>query len=551
MKKTVLFLSVLFLAVQSFAANPVGNDHILNAMYDMPRIGCTNFVGGAIDETAKLQAVYSKFNNVNPASLRDSSYTIYFPGTLYKINEKVNGEGYVKIVGDEGKTFFYYDIATTIGESEPMILFIGKSKIYMNGIGFLGSHDKLIGAYVQCNSSPNPNDSLTFSHCYFGDGAVQNALNFGAAGNDADYAYYNDHVLVEWSQFKHIWTTGYRTILDDLTGSFYKYNNRGIHLQQTTLRAKVLHCDFEDISSDGICGKGSTLAMKTHRKMGRYYANWEFAYLNGWRCFMMIELNGNRRGSKVSIHDCNFSNSTRRGGYLISCNLSDKLKIQNNNLENDNRGLIEYSGNNCIISGNIGDITSELDTTVGTATSPMDPGSNRIHFIEANGCDNLMTENIFTCTRKNPAPNAPAEFNGIAINGMTTSPEYGDTVYNGSKIPTGNRISNNIISGCTHRCIDVTIALASNLVIEHNTFNMDTMVASPIEIWGPNWMVKMNTFNMGGNPAPGSNKVIRVRTVNGQTNYSGAQVYYNITFNAAWGYDTRFTNCGNTVKPAL
>lgn len=504
--KRLLALLFVFAAFFSNAATPTGYGKLkLNALTDMPLIGCTNFTGGLglIDETNHFQQVMNAVSNDYAAPYTDSGLTVILPPGYYLCNAQVSAMGKVKFEGVPGKTFIYYNTSTTLAQTDPMFLYIGRSNIIWDGVYFTGTHNKLIGAFLQFNAYPNHCDSITIQNCGFVDAAVSNSINFGNTSSDTDWDFWNDHININHCAFRRLYLTGYQVQLSDWTGGQYIYKCRGINLQSTSLRTKIEYCDAEDLSDDFVFGFGCNTGMKTHRGAGKYYGNWEIAHNTATRCFMMVECQGNVQGQGSNIHDNDFQYAIRTAGFLISFTISKKVRISHNFLVNADRGLIECVSTGGIIDNNIGRIETWQDSTQGYMPNKMTTGNDRIHFVESYGFNNKIVGNSFEADRSNPNANTPAEYDGIAVITNNTSPQYGDTIWRGYTKPTNFTIDNNIIVGVTHRVVDCSNGVVNKLYFTNNTVVCDNNSNSPIGIAGSGWVVAHNVFDMTGSTPNG------------------------------------------------
>ncbi len=402
-----------------------------------------------------------------------------------------------------------------------MLESIGKSNITFDGITFTNNFAKKLAAFIKLNSSPNKCTNITIKNCKFINSNVENAILFGsAAANDSTH--WTDNVLIENCVFEALYNPLYPTETTDLPDSVLC---RGINFNQTTLRATVRNCTFRFISNDGVYGYGPNFGLRNNK----YAGNWTIKDNTMFRCGMCLEFNGDYLGNNLLVENNKFLYPTRNGGFCISFDTRDG-KIINNKFLTADRTFMEGTLIGGIIAGNTGRIECWKDTSQGVAPTVL---LTRTSFGEFYGYDNLICNNNFKADRSNPNAYSPTEFNGFKLIGKTTDPTTQDTTYRGiTDYAAYWTFSNNTLTGITHKMIDATNNMFRYVTIQDNTLNSNVMAGTPIEIYGLNWKVVRNTFNLAGSPAPGGNTVIKVRSV--QTVPAAEIVADNVLINSAW-----------------
>lgn len=421
---------------------------------------------------------------------------LYLPEGVYTLKKNIplfRSGLHIKGAGI-GKTIIRYD--SELPNNAALFQSIGASDLTIEGITFTGN-EKEIKAVLEFNSYPNRCKNISILNCEFSNLWTDQAINFG--GTSAGETHSNDNVLIDHCRFLNIYNPSYRVITNDTDPKCV-----GINLQQTTLRAVIQYCTFRNISGDGIFGWGWS---QDSRKINFAYGNWNIHHNNFSYCWMGVEVNGNGLGSGLYIHDNTMKYSTRNFGYLISVD-SYKARIVKNNLYNVDRGLIEYTAIEGLIANNTGIIVTWKKDTAGVrASQPL----TRIACLELYGYNNTITHNRFVLDRTEPDTFSPSEFNGIKLIGKTTDTATQPLEYKGVKDYSAYwTISENTVTGFTHKLIDATNYKIRNVIIKKNLFRSRYEKTTPIEIYGYNWQIKDNTFDLTGSKNKNDNRIVSV-----------------------------------------
>ena len=411
-----------------------------------------------------------------------STQTLYLPEGIYLIKKSIalytSGLS-IKGAGI-GKTIVRFDdsyLGTT-----PLFQSNGVSDLTIEGITFTGNA-KEIKAVIEFNSYPKLCKNINLINCEFINVWAKQAINFG--GMSAGETHSNDNVVIDHCRFYNIFNPSYKIVTNDTDPKC-----DAINLQQTTLRASIRYCSFQNISGDGIFGWGWS-----GKNVNPAYGNWNIHHNVFFHCWMGIEVNGGGLGNGLYIHDNSLKYSTRDGGYLISVD-SYKARIINNKLYNNDRGLIEYTAIEGTISGNTGVITTYKQNSGAVRVSVKWP---RIACVELYGYNNIITRNKFTLNRAGPDTFSPDEFNGIKLIGKTTDLKTQPLSYKGiTDFSAYWKINHNTVTGFTHKAIDATGDKIRNVDITDNVFSSRWEQASPVEIYGYQWNISKNTFNLEG-----------------------------------------------------
>ena len=482
----------------------------------MPLIGGTNATGNGIaGDAANMQSAIYKCTG-------DSARILFCPAGKYLFDTTIYGETDLTINGVPGKTIFIAD--DHFAGNGNMFECIGKSNVTFENITFINNHSKSLNAFIQCKSSPNKCNNLRFINCTFTESWVQAAVMMGQTANK-DSTHWNDNVLFDGCVFQQLYNPSYKVVTTEIPDSLKCV---GINLQQTTLRCTIRNCIFKNTSGDGIYGYGANYGLRNNK----YYGNWTIENCDFFRNWMNIEINGNYLGHGLNIHDNRFRYSTLNEGFNISVD-SYRMRIENNDFLNADRAFIEFTSIGGMIKGNTGRLICWSDTSEGIMPTAMP--SPRTEFTDLYGFNNLIEGNNFEEDRSHPNRYSPTEFNAFKLIERTGA---GDTVYQ----PMSYKgitdysafwsITNNVITGTTHKVLDATNAKIRNVIFEGNTITTNAMVASPVEIWGYNWQITHNTWNLNGSPPPADgNAVVKVRDI--QKDKTGSVMYDNNVFGVA------------------
>ncbi len=451
--------------------------------------------------------------------------TLYLPAGTYFLKKEVllfTSGLHIKGAGT-GKTIIQWD--STYEGNNAIFQSNGKSDLSFEGITFTGNQ-KEVKAVLEFNSYPNHNKNISVIHCEFVNVWAKQAINFGATAPNQQHS--NDNVFIDSCRFYNIYNPSQKVITND-TGP----KCAGIDLQETTLRAEIKNCRFENLSGDGIRGWGS-VEKPTSKDSNPLYGNWNIHHNDFSLCWMGIELGGQGLGSHLNIHHNNLRYSTHNGGFLISAS-SYYAKIDSNTLYDVDRTLIEFVGIEGEIKGNTGTITTFSSTSGGVLPSVKDA---RIDCMQVYGFNNVIDDNHFTLDRSQPDEQTPNEFNGIAIVSKTTTPKEQHLNYKGIDDFTALwTITHNTITGFTHKAVYANNDKTRNVVIKNNVFKSTSVSTSPIEVYGYDWEISNNTIDLtGATPAEASHVVGKFYLQKDKTN---TRVGSNKIINDNWNNEHR------------
>ena len=487
--KFFLFVLILQNTVTAFSQPQKSTKTIINFKSEIlllrdAKNAVTNF--SYTDKGAIAEGLYQS-GDTKILYLPEGVYLLKKNILLFKSGLHIKGAGI-------GKTIIRYD--GDLQNNSALFESNGASDITIEGITFTGN-EKKIKAILEFNSYPNKCKNIRVINCEFINLWTDEAINFGGASMGETHS--NDNVLIDHCRFKNIYNPSQRIVTNDTDPKCI-----GVNLQQTTLRAVIQYCTFQNISGDGIFGWGWS---QDNRKINFSYGNWNIHHNNLSYCWMCVEINGNGLGSGLYIHDNTMKFSTRDYGYLISVD-SYKARIIKNNLYNVDRALIEYTAIEGLIANNVGTITTWKKNAGGVRSSQK---FDRVACVELYGYNNLIEHNRFTLNRTAPDAFSPTEYNGIKLVGKTTDPASQPLDYKGiTDYSAYWTISENTITGFTHKVIDATNDKIRNVVIKKNVFRSRYEVATPIEIYGYNWQIINNTFDLSGSKKRDGNRIVGV-----------------------------------------
>ncbi|MDT0677685.1 DUF1565 domain-containing protein [Autumnicola musiva] len=450
--------------------------------------------------------------------------TIYLPAGKYKINSQIqlSSSGlHIKGAGMD-KTFIIYD--SSYKGSGALFQSNGKSDITFEDLSISGNK-KEVEAAVQINSYPNNNKRIGFERVrifnFWGHGIM--------LGHGNDKSWSNDEVIIQNCKLYNIGSPSSPISFTDHDTS--RFN--AIHLQQDTRKLLITGNTIYNCSGDGIFGWG--WSDTSDNFPAESHGDWIITGNNITRCWMGIEINGNGLPQKISIQNNIIKYPTRNYGYCLSID-SQFGHISNNTLVTNDRCAIEGTINQGSISNNIINISAFKDGGNGLAPNAKPSSSNRIAAMELYGFAVKVTGNNITLERKNPNSFTPAEFNGIKIISTTTDPSSQPTSFDGIDGNPGYwHISDNYIHGFTHKAVDATNSKIYKVYIRGNTFTSRNAVESPIQIYGYDWVVKGNIFDLTAS-IPKDRFHGAVRVFAGQSNNTRSIVSENTIINDVWQF---------------
>ncbi len=236
-----------------------------------------------------------------------NSKILYLPEGHYLLKKRIqlHTSGLHIRGAGAGKTIVSFDSAFA-GNGE-LFQSNGASNITIEGITFTGQA-KRIKAVLGFNSYPNACKNIRILNCEFTDLWADEVINFGATALNESHS--TDLVFINHCRFYNIYNPAFPVVTNDTDPRC-----NAINLQQTTLRANIQHCQFENISGDGIFGWGWS---QNPANVNPLYGNWTIHHNEFRNCWMCIEINGNGLGRGLDIHYNNFRCSTHDGGFLVS-----------------------------------------------------------------------------------------------------------------------------------------------------------------------------------------------------------------------------------------
>lgn len=446
--------------------------------------------------------------------------TLYLPAGTYLLKKEVSlfSSGlHIKGAG-KGKTIIQWD--STYNGNNAVFQSNGRSNLSFEGITFTGNAKEL-KAVLEFNSYPNHNKNISVINCEFVNVWAKQAINFGNTAPNQQHS--NDNVLIDRCRFYNIYNPAQKVVTNDSDSKC-----AAIDLQETTLRAEIKNCRFENISGDGIRGWGS-VEKPTSKDSNPHYGNWNIHHNYFNLCWMCIELGGQGLGSHLNICHNDVRCSTRNGGYLISAS-SYYAKIDSNTLYNIDRGLIEFVA----IEGEVKDNTGIITTYSSTSGDvPPSVKETRIDCMQVYGFNNLIDNNHITLDRSHPNEHTPNEFNGISIVSKTTTPKEQNLSYKGIDDFTAFwTITNNTITGFTHKAVYANNDKIRNVVIKNNVFKSSSISISSIEVYGYDWEISNNTIDLtGATPAESSHVITKFYL---QQDKANTRVSSNKIINGDW-----------------
>lgn len=431
-----------------------------------------NAVGnGTTDDTAAMQSgVYAA---------GDNKKVLYLPAGTYLIRSQINLNTSGLIIRGAGLDKTIIKIDATYSGTGAVFQANAKSDIRFEDLSITGNA-KAVDAAIQINSLDATNKRFTFENIrifdFWGVGIMMGQTD--AAGTHS-----NSELVINKCIFYNIGNPA--ALVQYVDGSTIN----AIHLQQTTRKAIITNNFIYDVAGDGIFSWGYNQSATQPVDFGNFLISSNHIT----RCWMGIEINGNMFGRNLVIDANTITHSTRNQGYLISVD-GDQCQITNNNLTNTDRGLIEYTGRGGTISGNTGKMMAYSVANGGYAATAL---LTRAAAIEAYGFDNHIGGNIFTMSRAGAGANTPTEFNGIKLISRTTDPVSQPSSYDGvTDLSAYWTISGNTIQGFTHKAIDATNEKIRKVRVIGNTFRSRQCVESPVQIFGYDWLVKGNVFDL-------------------------------------------------------
>ncbi len=218
--------------------------------------------------------------------------TLYLPAGTYFLKKEValfTSGLHIKGAGI-GKTIIKWD--STYDGNNAIFQSNGKSDLSFEDITFMGNQ-KQVKAVLEFNSYPAQNKNISVINCEFANVWARQAINFGNTAPDQKHS--NDNVLVDGCHFYNIYNPAQKVVFNDTDPKCY-----GINLAETTLRAEIKNCHFENVSGDGIFGWGS-VEKPSSKDSNPYYGNWNIHHNDFNLCWMGIEVS-RRRFGKPSQH---------------------------------------------------------------------------------------------------------------------------------------------------------------------------------------------------------------------------------------------------------
>lgn len=469
--------------------------------------------GIADDSTPFQNAIYFAGDNKRILNLPAGTYTLKNQLVLNTPNLVIRGAGIgktiIKIANDYA------------GTGAPIITYGKATNLVIEDLEIIGN-GKLVEAAIRLNTYDTPttqNRNVFINrvsiHNFWGIGILGGSSSGGAETHSID------QLTITNCQIYDIGNPAQPITYSD---NDLKYD--AINLNSTTKKAIIANNYIARVAGDGIFSWGRVQETANH-DLGNYIIeNNHFE-----SCWMHIEVNGNYLSKGLKINNNLFKFCTRNGGYSLSID-SEHATITNNTFYGIDRPLIEYTAIGGIITGNVGEIRPWSSTSGGTPPTAI---VGNCAFIEAYYFENLISNNVFTYPvgRSGAGTFTPPEFRGIKLISRTTDPTYHDLTYDGiTDLSAFWNIKGNVISGFTHRAIDCTNEKIRKVNIQNNTFRSRYAVETTIPIYGYDWIIKDNIFDLKDSIPAANNGVVDV--FGSQSDNTRSIFLDNLIINDAW-----------------
>lgn len=431
---------------------------------------------------------------------------IYFPAGDYLFKStNYLGSGIDILGAGGGKTIFRTNATFTGGINDAPIEFNGASNITIKGITFNGSGNavpanslsKRMLAFIKLNPFPNICKNVIIEDCVFQDGWSY-GIRFGDGATDGTNYYENVHI--NRSVFERLYDPNHVEFNDEVDSQDNFMKCDAIYLNSLTREVEISHCNFLDLSGDGIFAFGNTTASANNIVNDDKWRGNNYHHNFFYKCWMSIENNGNSATSSRSIVDANISLFHRRingGGYGISFS-GDRAKITNNLIVATEMATAEIFGDNTTFEGNTIFMTVKKDGSSGVANASFRSGIS-ISLLDLYGKNPVARNNLFVSDLKyDDATPLTSSVNGILLAGPSTySPPYMGVIGGNSKDVI---IENNTFIGMNKSFIQASVPgrPVDDVYIRNNTFISSVMNESPIWITGQRWNIEYNNANMSG-----------------------------------------------------
>ena len=470
---------------------------------------------GIVDDTAAIAAAIAV---INTATVKQP---LFFPAGKYLIKSQITLRADLSIVGEGiDKTFFVYN--STYSVTGAMFLGdVGNSDLSFKDFSIIGTvgNTKKIDAAIQMNSYPNNAKRILFERIKIND-FYGHGLMFGGTGSNENHS--NDEIIIKDSIFYNIGDPANYVI----TSNTPTITFNAIHLQQTTRKAMIINNVIYSVGGDGIFSWG--WSQNTRQSYpDDDFADYQILGNNISKCWMGIEVNGGGLARKITIQDNIIKYCTANGLFLLSIDSQWGI-ISNNTLISVNRSAIECTLNQGLISGNVINITSYK---TGSGGIPSTAIMDKVQAMSLYGFAVKVSNNNITLDKSGGDSFTATDYNGIALVSRTTD-SLQPMSYDGIIDFAGYfDICNNTIHGFTSRAIDATVEKIRKVNVYDNTFLSRNCAGDPLRIYGYNWIVKNNIFDLT-NSTPGGYAIGVFTTL--QSDDTKSIVAGNLIINDAW-----------------
>lgn len=453
----------------------------------------------------------------------DNRKIVYLPAGTYLVNSQIQlpydameirGAGIGKTTITIGASYSGTGALFNIG---------GKSDLTISDLTISGN-SKRIDAAIQLGSFASASTQcrrINIERVRFYNLWTTNAIMFGGTSATPDTHSLGD-ITIRNCHFENIYDPALPVIYLEADSDALRCH--AINLNQTTNKAVITGNFIKNCSGNGLYAFG-----QTQTTFNPDYGNWLIHGNHIESVFMGIEINGQALPKGIKIDNNIIKYSTNNGGYLISID-SYQAAITNNTLYGVDRSLIEFTSIGGLVANNTGTIVVYSATSGGVAPTVE---VYSVAGIEAYGFANTIVNNNFILDRSSPGTYTAEQFNGIKIVYETTDPSTQPTSFDGITDLSGYwDIKGNTIHGFTHRAIDASNEKIRKVNIVGNTFLSRVCIEKPLAIYGYNWIVKGNIFDMTGSTPAGGEGAIG--TFTGQDDNSVSIVQDNTIIHDAW-----------------
>ncbi|QJW91749.1 hypothetical protein HNV11_21375 [Spirosoma taeanense] len=471
---------------------------------------------GTTDDAAALQdAIYQGVNN--------PKRVVYLPAGTFKLNSGLNLHNEGLTIRGAGMHRTTIIVDASFSGNGAVFTADGRGDLAFEDLTITGpSTGKALKAAIRLNSAPNNARRIRFERIRINDFWGHGIL-LGETGATETHSL--DDVVIKDCQFYNIGDPSALQITE--LSPAITYN--AIHLGQTTRKAIITGNTIYKVGGDGIFGWGWCQGGSTNEDFG----NWLITNNHINYCWMAIEINGNSLGRNLVIDNNVIKYSTRNQGYLLSLD-SRNLRVTNNTLINTDRGVIEATSIGGLFANNVIQMSVFKNGSGGIAATATQA---RVAAMELYGFNNTISGGSITLdARKDDNSFGSTEYNGIKLISRTTDPASQPTSFDGITDLSGYwDIRDVTIHGFTHKAIDATNEKIRKVNITNNTFRSRNALESPVQIFGYDWLVKNNTFDLTGSTPKGESGAVQVFYLQVQAAENTSSVVTgNTIINDAW-----------------